>query len=63
MFVDHVQDVLNEGDESEVWEEYLVSVRGTALGIVHALDQKRVNAVTTWGNDTPTKLPLSNLDE
>lgn len=27
--------------------------------ILH-LDNKRVSAVTTWGNDTPTKIPLVN---
>ena len=60
MFVDNVQEVLFEGDVSEAWEDHLVSVRGTALGIVYALDQKRVNAVTTWGNDNATQLGLSN---
>ena len=40
--------------------EALPTVAGVVKGMKMVVDHQRVSAVTTWGNDTATKLPLTN---
>ena len=62
-FVDVVDGAMYNGNYTSSMDKRLLTANAAAAGIVYALDSKVVNAVTTWGNDTPTKLQLSSVYE
>ena len=57
---DQIFDVGLGGDILPEVENSLTTLGGVALGVQMVLDRKGVNAVTTWGSNTTTAVPLIN---